>query len=66
VVGLRGPSRFPPASGIDLRVNDSTGVAMEGADHRFAVCVVMPEEPDWVERVLSAVDAPIGSFGRPL
>ena len=60
-VGLRGPSKFPPAFGIDLHVDDSLGVAMEGADHRFPVLVVAPHDSDWVERVLSEVDARIGS-----
>ena len=60
-VGLRGPSKFPPAFGIDLHVDDSPGVAMEGTDHRFAVLVISPEDPDWVDRVLSEVDARIRS-----
>ncbi|MDG4557831.1 MAG: hypothetical protein P9F19_10670 [Candidatus Contendobacter sp.] len=60
-VGLRGPSKFPPAFGIDLHVDDSPGVAMEGADHRFPVLVVTPGDSGWVERVLSEVDARIGS-----
>ncbi|MDG4596563.1 MAG: hypothetical protein P9F75_12885 [Candidatus Contendobacter sp.] len=61
MVGLRGPSKFPPAFGIDLHVDDSPGVAMEGADHRFPVLVVAPHDSDWVERVLSEVDGRIGS-----
>ena len=61
MVGLRGPSKFPPAFGIDLHVDDSPGVAMEGTDHRFAVLVISPEDPDWVDRVLSEVDARIRS-----
>lgn len=60
-VGLRGPSKFPPAFGIDLHVDDSLGVAMEGAEHRFPVLVVAPGDSGWVERVLSEVDARIGS-----
>lgn len=58
-VGLRGPSKFPPAFGIDLHIDDSSGVAMEGAEHRFAVLVVSPEEVHWVEQVLREVDARI-------
>ena len=60
-VGLRGPSKFPPAFGIDLHVDDSSGVAMEGIDHRFSVLVIAPHDSDWVERVLSEVDARIDS-----
>lgn len=60
-VGLRGPSKYPPAFRIDLHIDDSPGVAMEGADHQFAVLVVSPEDKDWVDRVLSEVDARISS-----
>lgn len=55
-VGLRGPSKFPPAFGIDLHIDDSLGVAMEGASHQFAVLVVKPDDADWAEKVLTEVD----------
>lgn len=55
-VGLRGPSKFPPAFGIDLHVDDSPGVALEGESHRFAVVTVSPDDPDWAEKVLAEVD----------
>ena len=57
LMGWQGPSKFPPAFGIDLHVDDSPGVAMEGVAHRFAVLQIAPEDPDWVQRVLDAVDA---------
>ena len=60
-VGWRGPSKYPPAFGIDLHVDDSPGVAMEGAEHRFEVLVVAPDDPDWVARILDEVDARIRS-----
>jgi hypothetical protein len=60
-VGLRGPSKYPPAFHIDLHVDDSPGVAMEGADHRFAVLVIDPDDKDWVNRVLNEVDARLDS-----
>jgi hypothetical protein len=50
------PSKYPPAFGIDLHVDDSEGVAEEGRMHGFHVLVVGPDDPDWVERVLAAVD----------
>jgi hypothetical protein len=49
------PSKYPPAFGINLHVDDSEGVAVEGKLHGFAVVVVRPDDPDWVERVLEAV-----------
>jgi hypothetical protein len=56
VVGRHGPSKYPPAFGIDLHVDDSEGVALEGERHGFAVVVVSPDDRDWVARVLEAVD----------
>jgi hypothetical protein len=56
VVGRRGPSKYPPAFGIDLHVDDSEGVAQEGREHGFRVLVVSPNDPDWAARVLAAVE----------
>lgn len=63
-VGLRGPSKFPPAFGIDLHVDDSPGVAMEGESHGFAVLVVSPDDPDWADKVLAEVDRRISASPR--
>ena len=60
-VGLRGPSKLPPAFGIDLHIDDAPGVALEGIRHHFAVLTVAPDDARWVERILSAVDARIAS-----
>jgi hypothetical protein len=59
VVGRHGPSKFPPAFGIDLHIDDSTGVAEEGRRHGLEVIVVAPEDADWTARILEAVE------GRP-
>ncbi len=59
MVGRRGPSKYPPAFMIDLHIDDSPGVAMEGTDHQFAVLLVAPEDQNWVDRVLNEVDARI-------
>ncbi|MFZ4536087.1 hypothetical protein [Propionivibrio sp.] len=50
------PSKFPPAFGIDLHVDDSEGVRMEGDTHGFRVVVVRPDDASWALRVLDAVD----------
>jgi hypothetical protein len=60
VVGMRGPSKCPPAFGIHLHVDDSHGVAMEGETHGFNVVVVSPDDAHWGKRVLDAVDCAIG------
>jgi hypothetical protein len=57
VVGCRGPSKLPSAFGIGLHVDDSEGVAMEARAHGFRALVLSPHDRDWVERVLSAVEA---------
>ena len=55
VVGRSGPSKYPPAFGIDLHIDDLDGVAIEGERHGFDVLVIAPEDPDWSCRVLEAV-----------
>jgi hypothetical protein len=60
VVGRQGPSKYPPAFGIDLHVDDSVGVGEEGRRHRFAVVVVSPADRDWTARVLEAVKSRSG------
>jgi len=49
------PSKFPPAFGIDLHIDDSDGVRMEGDSHGFRVVVVSPDDKYWTRRVLDAV-----------
>jgi hypothetical protein len=49
------PSKYPPAFDIDLHVDDSEGVGIEGNDHGFRVVVVHPEDDCWAQKVLDAV-----------
>ncbi|AHL34670.1 hypothetical protein CD58_17965 [Pseudomonas brassicacearum] len=49
------PSKYPPAFDIDLHVDDSEGVRIEGHDHGFRVVVVHPEDERWARKVLDAV-----------
>ncbi len=52
----RMPSKYPPAFGIDLHVDDSEGVRMEGDEHGFRVAVVSPQDEHWVDKILGAVN----------
>ncbi len=64
VVGRQGPSKYPPAFGIDLHVDDSPGVGLEGERHGFDVVVVSPDDPGWASRVLKAVQTRQDEEGR--
>jgi len=44
-------SKHPPTFGIDLLVDDSEGVRLEGERHGFRVLVVQPEDSEWVAAV---------------
>lgn len=54
-VGRQGPSKYPPAFRIDLHVDDSEGVRMEGDQHRFDVVVVSSDDLNWSNRILDAI-----------
>ncbi|MFB9862238.1 HAD family hydrolase [Rufibacter immobilis] len=49
-------SKYPPAFGIDLHVDDSKGVEMEGQRFGFLTLVVSEEEKQWQERVIMHVN----------
>jgi hypothetical protein len=49
------PSKYPPAFGIHLHVDDSEGVRMEGDEHGFRVVVIRPDDTHWTQKVLEAV-----------
>ena len=57
-------SKYPPAFGIDLLVDDSAGVEIEGRRFGFSVVRVAPDDVDWVVKVERAVEEPINA--RPL
>ncbi len=50
------PSKNPGAFGIDLHIDDSDGVWLEGKLHGFRVVVVAPDDETWAEKVLAAVE----------
>lgn len=49
------PSKRPHAFQIDLHVDNSVGVAKEGEQYGFRVCVVHPDDELWAKTVLDAV-----------
>jgi hypothetical protein len=50
-------SKYPPAFHIDLLVDDSEGVWLEGQAHGFKVVHVKPDDADWSRTVLAEVNA---------
>ena len=50
------PSKYPPAFGIDLHVDDSPGVEMEGKRLGFRVLVVAQDDTDWGDKVLPSLE----------
>ena len=63
----RTPSKYPPAFGIDLHVDNSAGVREEGDQHGFRVLVVDPLDHQWTQRVLEAVgEGAVAAQGRQI
>jgi len=44
-------TKYPPQFGIDLLVDESEGVRIEGERYGFAVLVVSPTDADWAAKV---------------
>jgi hypothetical protein len=54
-------SKYPPAFGIDLLVDNCEGVLMEGRQFGFRVVHVRPDDADWVQAVVAEVNASLPS-----
>jgi len=52
----RPPSKHPGLYGIDLHVDDSHGVAMEGRENCFRTIIIDPQDLEWTEKILAAAD----------
>ena len=48
-------TKHPPSFGIDLLIDDSEGVRIEGERHGFRVLVVAPDDAQWAEKVRAAL-----------
>lgn len=48
-------TKHPPSFGIDLLIDDSEGVRIEGERHGFRVLVVAPEDIQWINKVKEAL-----------
>lgn len=56
VGSMRTPSKFPPAFGIDVLIDDSAGVEMEGEREGFRVIRVLPSDEGWSEMVRAELE----------
>ena len=50
-------SKFPPAFGIDIHVDDSPGVEIEGNKFKFKTVIVGESDLNWTEKVIKSVGA---------
>jgi hypothetical protein len=48
-------SKFPPAFGIDIHVDDSPGVEIEGNRFNFKTIIIGENDLNWTEKVLKSV-----------
>ncbi|MGL4583717.1 MAG: hypothetical protein ACRCVU_12145 [Flavobacterium sp.] len=49
-------SKYPPIFGIDVHVDDSVGVEVEGKRHNFRTILVSIDDKKWVDKILMEVD----------
>jgi hypothetical protein len=46
-----GSSKYPPSFGIDVIIDDSKGVEIEGERFNFETILINPESENWVEEI---------------
>ena len=58
VIGLKSKniSKLPSKFGIDIHVDDSKGVEMEGAKYGFKTIIISESEKNWVQLVLKNIN----------
>ena len=49
-------SKFPPAFGFDIHVDDSKGVGIESEKFNFKVIIIEPTDKNWIERIKSEIN----------
>jgi hypothetical protein len=49
-------TKHPPSFGIDLLIDDSEGVRIEGERHGFRMLMVAPEDAQWTAKVRAALE----------
>jgi hypothetical protein len=52
-------TKYPPQFGIDLLLDDSEGVRLEGQRYGFEVLVIDPTDADWTAKVRTVIAAKI-------
>jgi hypothetical protein len=52
IPGHRSYSKYPPAFAIDIHIDDSKGVEMEGARFNFKTIIITEDNPNWTAFVL--------------
>jgi hypothetical protein len=53
----RDHSKLPPAFGIDVHIDDSPGVGIEGRRHAFRTIILSPDTSDWTGFILNEIAA---------
>jgi len=49
-------SKYPPAFGFDLHIDDLKGVELESKKFSFKTLIIMPSDKHWVEKVKTEID----------
>lgn len=49
-------SKFPPAFDINIHIDDSAGVEMEGRKFGFKTIIIPVSDTDWINTILKKID----------
>ena len=48
-------SKYPPAFGFDVHIDDSKGVGIESERHNFNAIIIEPMDQNWIEKIKAEI-----------
>lgn len=50
-------SKYPPSFGIDVHIDDSLGVKIEGDKYNFSTIIIDEDDANWIETVFEGIES---------
>lgn len=59
-------SKYPPAFGFDIHIDDSKGVGIESKEYKFNAIIIEPTDKNWIEKILNEIENYINQYFKTI